>query len=882
MTGGHRSSPGDVDSDVDVDAARSPPGQWRLLAPALLGWAVTSAVIVLPGSARWVPVVAGALGVVALGLMFVRPLGAVTPERPAAGRLGRKTPRRTRIGRAAILACAVLLVLGARIDAGERLRADPGLAEAAAHHASVGAVGVLRGFPEPISDSWTEGSGAQSRSWARAELETESGGVPVLLWLDEPAALGWAPGTRLALDGSPKRLDAASSAAYAVSVHEAGERAPDGAFGSFRRALGETAVGLRQGLRTASAAVPGAELVPGLAVGDTSLVGSPLEERMTESSLTHLVAVSGANCALVTGAVVAVAARLGAGRRLRLWLAGGGLAGFALVVGPDASVQRATVMAVVVLVSRFGGKRAVALPALGAAILVLLLGDPWQALQPGFALSVAATGGILLLVPPLRRGLARIPGMPDWLALAVSVALASQLACGPLLLLLQPGIPAVGVLANVLAAPAAPIGTAAGLLALLLLPASGPFGELAVRVAALAARWIAATAEVTAALPLARWSWPGGWGGALLLASVEGAFGVAWLLATGRLGIGAARARPRGPWGRTARRPRAVRLACALLVGAASGVATGAAVVPPIAARIGVPRDWAVVACDVGQGDAILLRDPKAPASVMLVDTGDDPERLTDCLETFGVRRVSLLVLTHDDRDHVGALDAVADIADEALIAPDNLADGADRSLVRSLRRHALPYRVGTAGDTGEAGDTRGAAGDTQGAAGDTGEAGDTGGAAGPAEGAAMSAGRATGLRWEVLAPAVDAAPQDTNAASLVLRVRAGPATVLLLADTGLDEQLRLRAAQDLDALRADVLKVAHHGSRDRDPELACAVGAELALISVGAENGYGHPAAETLNDLAACGTRVLRTDRSGSIAVSGGPGAFDLRAIHE
>lgn len=570
--------------------------------------------------------------------------------------------------------------------------------------------------------------------------------------------------------------------------------------------------------------------MPGLAVGDTTLVDESLELRMQHTSLTHLVAVSGANCALVTGAVVWCAALLGAGRRTRIVVAAAALAGFVFMVGPDASVQRAALMASVVLLSGFGGKQAVALPALGAAMLVMLLANPWQSLQPGFALSVAATAGILLLVPGLERGLRRLLPIPRWMLLPIAVALSAQLACGPLLLLLQPGIPAVGVLANVIAGPAAPLGTGLGLLALLLLPWWPDAGAAAVWLASLPARWIAATAEIAEGLPFARWPWPDGWPGALLLAAIELALLLAWAFATRRLALPEDRQSGRRPWLVRRRLSLRARVFVAVLLCAAGGTFSGPVLVAPVVQRIGAPNDWFVVACDVGQGDAILLRDPADPGTVMLIDTGDEPRLLRACFDRFAVSRIALLVLTHDDRDHVGALSEVVSHTDSALVAPNTQEEGGSRPLLDRLHTAGIPYRVGAAGQRG----------------------GD-------------------GLAWEVLAPRHGSTPGDTNAASLVLRVRAGAATVLLLADTGEDEQRALRAVGT--DLHATVVKVAHHGSRDQDPALAAAVEAELALVSVGADNSYGHPVAETLDAFALAGSRPLRTDTHGSIAVSGEPG---------
>lgn len=800
----------------------APPGTWRVLGPALCVWGATALLVVAPGSAVWLLVAAGTVG---LGLGVL-----------ALGIGGRWAV----VFRLVALACALLTLVGARVTVEEHSRANPGWEAAAESWQPLTRPVVLAGFPQRVSSEFEE------RSWVAAEALEPGGRLPVLLFLDGAPQPEWGPGTRLQVTGVPQQTSPGERQAFAVRVTEfsvASDPGPHAAVWEHLPArLAGLAAELRHGLRAASAQVPGAALVPGFAVGDTDLMPPELDRVMLASSLAHLTAVSGANCALVTGAVMWCAARCGIGRRLRIAAAAGGLLAFLVIVGPDASVQRAAVMASVLLATNFGGKRGAALPALGTAILTLLVIDPWQALQAGFALSVAATAGILLLAGTFEHWLRHRARVPRVLALPVSVALAAQLSCGPLLLLLEPGIPAVGVLANVLAAPAAPLGTGLGLAAALLLPLHDGTGQLLVQAASLPARWVAATAEVTAGLPLARWYWPEGWAGAALLAACQAGLWASWAIHRGHLTLPVVGRVPRrAPWQPPRPVPASVRRVVAVLVSASIGVFVAVSAVTPLGERLGTPAEWALVACDVGQGDAILVRDPTAADEVMLIDTGDDPARLEACLERFGVDRVALLVLSHDDRDHVGALAAVVDRVDAAMIAPPTVEQlGSDREVVRELAEAQVPTTVGGAGLSGAitpSGDPRSTA----------------------------------GLRWQVLGPASDRAPHDTNAASLVLRVDAGETSVLLLGDTGLHEQQPL--VDTLGGIEVDVLKVSHHGSRNQDPRLPAATRAAWALISVGAGNGYGHPAADTLGALARAGARTLRTDQHGSIALIPGAG---------
>jgi len=788
---------------------------------------VLAGLLHLPGSAQIAGAGAALIGCALIGVPLI---GEITAS--AAGRLRTRDQhapqsRRKRLIGFVLLLCAAFTVLGARTALLEHARDDPAL-NAQAESGRVATLTVtLTAYPESRATDFG------LRHWARGRIDTASGTVPVLLWLRDPPPVTWVPGTALVVTGRLDRLLPADSAAYTVDAEQVTESELQPSFPM--RPVSSMAARLRLALRHSAQQVHGAELVPGFAVGDTSLVSEALDSAMIESSLTHLTAVSGANCALVTGAIMWILARVGTTRRVRLVGAGVALAGFVVLVGPDASVRRAAIMAGVVLISGFGGKRAAALPALGIAILALLTLDPWQALEPGFTLSVLATGGILLLAAPIAHALHARLRLPKFLSLPVALALSAQLSCGPVLHLLQPGIPAIGVIANILAAPAVPLGTGLGLLAALAAPVSAPLALNLVRIASLPARWVAEIAGAAAQVAGGRWHWPEGWPGAVLLIACELLLLGAWALRRGHISVPSlwsrqsARVPSPRPWKPDLPAPVRVRMIIALAVAVSAVIFVCGTVIAPAAERFGTPRDWIVVACDVGQGDAVLVRDPADPTAVMLVDTGDDIGKLSACLTRFGVRRVSLLVLTHDDRDHVGALPAIVSRVDRALIAPTVRGEQTvERPVVQALADAGIPTRIGRARDRSPDG-------------------------ARPA--------------WSVLSPS-DPEPEDTNAASLVLMVQAGRTRVLMLADTGASEHAHLLAGGAADELRADVVKVAHHGSRDEDPRLPHDVGATWALISVGADNGYGHPAADTIAAYVRSGSRVLRTDETGSIAL--------------
>lgn len=758
---------------VIASAGRSVrPAELRLVPAALGAWAAGGVLIGLAPEAPLGPI-AGALwcaaAVAALARLRVRPLAAVSLVLTAAA--------------------LVATVVAAQAP----LRAPPALVSAASGPAvelEVVIAGAVHEGRVPGEVSTVGDAGA--------------GSAPALVFLDGAAVprIGetWRVAARL-VAADPG--DDVSFLAFAEGEARRVGRAPP---------LLAAASALREGLVQLSRALPGdgALLLPGLAVGDTSRVDAPLDAAMKAASLTHLTAVSGANCAVVVGAVFALCALFGMPRDLRVGVSLAALAGFVVLVTPEPSVLRAAVMGGVVLLALALGRATRGVPALCLAVIVLLAVDPWLARSFGFALSVLATAGLLLLAGPIASRLT--PWMPAPLALVIAIPFAAQLACQPVLLLLSPSLPLWGVPANLLAGPAAPVATVLGLIACLLAPLAPPLAASVASLAWVPSAWIAAVAGFFAGLPGARMPWPAGGVGVAVLVVLTAAALVAML----------------GPPGRRWRRVTAIAV-CAALVGYA-----GAVVGIRVATLASRPDDWQFAMCDVGQGDATLIRSGDA---VALVDTGPDPASLTACLDELGVARIDLLVLTHYDHDHVGGTDAVLGRVQTALVGPIDDAD--DARLRDGLRANGARLVEATQGMTGALG----------------------------------------GVDWRALWPPPRGV-EPGNSASIALLVSPGPAcdaclSGLLLGDLGEESQRRMAGGSG--ALRVDVLKVAHHGSADFSTELYASAGASVGLIGVGAGNDYGHPTADALDALAASGTAAFRTDLDGLIVVApprepGGP----------
>lgn len=605
-------------------------------------------------------------------------------------------------------------------------------------------------------------------------------------------------GARVLIRGTARLADAGERAVLDVSAGRGllVVRAPDGPLGA--------SASLRQGLLAATATLPapGAGLVAGLAVGDTWAVAPELDAAMKASSLTHLTAVSGANCALVVGLGFAAAAALGAGRTGRVATGMVVLAGFVMLVTPEPSVVRAAAMGAIAMVAVALARAAAGLAVLCLALTLCLVLDPWLSGSLGFALSAVATAALLLTARPLAAGLTR--WMPRPVAMGISVPLAAQLACGPLLIAIAPTVPVYGVVANMLAAPAAPLVTVIGLAACL----SAPFPWLQAGLAVLAwlpAAWIAGVAQTVATLPGGLLPWPEGIGGIALLAVVGAAVGIVIAVPA------------------TARAPRAVRACAAVMLAVALGWSGGTAALGGIAGRLTMPADWRIAACDVGQGDAVLVR---ADDRIALFDTGPDPALLAACLSRVGVDWIDLLILTHFDLDHVGGVDAVRGSVGTVLHTPP--ADDSERALIADLVAEgavAVPASAGMRGTLAEA-------------------------------------------SWTVLWPRPGNVAFAGNDASVILDVRGGGIPpMLLLGDLSASSQRALIASGALRPPYA-VVKVAHHGSADQEAELYRIAAARLALVTVGVDNDYDHPREQTLATLSEVATRIARTDLDGMVLV--------------
>ena len=680
--------------------------------------------------------------------------------------------------------------------------------------------GDVRRRPAARSGLWWA-SGDQSVRATSTSLSARGvvvqAGLPFLLRLgpDEPAP---ARGSHIEVTGRLSAVPEASGMTAEIRVGGTGWvllSAPD--------PLAATATAMRAGLaESVSRAPPAAgSVVRGLTLGDEEGQPEDLTSDMRASGLAHLMAVSGGNVAIVVGVVVGATVLVG------LPLLGRALAGslavlfYAYLVGPEPSVLRASVMGVIALLGVVAGGRRSGPSILGVAVLGLLLAMPWLALSWGFALSCAATAGILLVAPRLMAVISRrAPRCPTLVVQATALTLAAQIATLPILVAMGGAAGWVAVPANLAAMPFVAPVTILGLATACVSPLAPALGAALGWLAAWPGGVIAWIAAAAPSLPLADWpvgsSWPIGSTGVLLVG----------LIAVGALS--ALRIRRLRAW---ADIPRVLRWSAAALCTALAVVV----ILRPPSQRGWPPPDWLVVMCDVGQGDGLLLN--AGAGSAVVVDAGVDPEAIDRCLTDMGVSSVPAVILTHFHADHVGGLPGVARGREVGAVLSSPFLEPRDQSALA----HEAAQEAGLALETITAGDAR----------------------------------RIGEVSWRALWPRrVIRAGSLPNNASVVLLVRVRGATVLLTGDVEPEAQAAL--LDDVRGLHPDIVKVPHHGSRHQLRAFADLVRAPIALVSVGADNEYGHPDVEIASWFSVPGGRLLRSDQDGDVAVvrRGGEGS--------
>lgn len=724
--------------------------------------------------------------------------------------------------RRSLLSLAVAVLLASSLGLGavrhHQLHSGP-LPRLAAAEAMVQVELVTAGEPRVRPDRFGGGDSLVVRGTVRSVSgrgEDWSVRTPVLIMVSGSAVENWVErpvGTRSAVLARAGPTEPADDVAAVLRVREPGEVAAQP--GPGLRAVER----VREGLRTAveHRRPDQRALVPALVLGDVSGVTDELRADFQTTGLTHLTAVSGANLTLLLAFLLVVARGIGVrGWWLRL-LALSGVAVFVALCRSEPSVLRAAAMGLVGLAALGadpgrGFRRG--LRSLSLATVLLLVIDPWLGRSIGFALSVLASSGIIWWSGTWADRMAR--WLPRWVAEALAVPLAAQLATQPVVTAISGQVSVVGLVANAVAGPLVGPATVLGFAAAGLSLLSGWLAALAGFGAAWCAQGIVSVAQWGALLPGAAWAWP----------SSPAAIAV---VAVGSLGLGLLVP------SLLSRRWLACAVALIMVV-----ALLRAPVVPGWP-----PRDWALVACDVGQGDGVVV--PVGRGAAVVVDTGPEPEPMDRCLRQLGIHSVPLVILTHFHADHVGGLAGVVSgrRVGEVWVSPlPSPAPEVER--VRALAAEAgAAVRVPVVGTSGSVGAAHWEL---------LGPTGATGGGVGAEEGESSA----------------------ENDSSLVLRLTVDGTRILLTGDVEPAGQ-RAILATGVD-LSADVLKAPHHGSARQEREFFAATGAAVVVTSSGVDNSYGHPAPSMITMARSLGMTVLRTDVQGGVALT--CSGHELRAV--
>ncbi len=560
--------------------------------------------------------------------------------------------------------------------------------------------------------------------------------------------------------------------------------------------LAHTLGAIRTGLREISGDGDSGALIPGMVLGDTSKQSAQFKESMKRSGLTHLVAVSGANFAIVSGFVLWLMQFLVRKLRWRLGATALTLIAFIALVRPSPSVLRAAAMAAVLLLAQGSGRARDSLPALGFAMGAVVIADPWQSRDAGFALSVMATAGLLLFAPKIIAYFTRF--VPKIFAEALAPPIAATLFCSPILVALSGYISPISVVANLLAAPVVAPITILGFIAALLAPILPVVSAILIFIIRYPAAFIGAVAEWASHFPVVS-------------------------LGVGRQGF--------------------IRIILIITIAISMRI-----FLQPIFRKVIIfflilllastwihrfpSGDWQVAQCDVGQGDSLVLNLGSHRAIV--IDVGPDSSAEDRCLRELGIEEISLLILTHFHADHVEGLEgALNGRRVGALWVSTNSEPQVESQRVYELMGKT-PITIVHQG---------------------------------------MRTSIESKIKIAVLWPetsvrAFESMPGDGSAinnSSIGLLIETRDYSLFAAGD--LEPPAQLQIAPLLH--RVDIYKVSHHGSKYQDETLMKTLNPQVAIISVGEGNSYGHPALSTIAALRQGGARVVRTDRDGAIALS-------------
>jgi competence protein ComEC len=566
---------------------------------------------------------------------------------------------------------------------------------------------------------------------------------------------------------------------------------------------------------------PQAALLTGILLGVETGIPVDLMDDFSATGTTHIIAISGFNLTIIAGIFAGLAQRF-FGKRRAVWVAIGGVIVYTVFVGASAAVLRAALMGVLYLWGRHLGRPTFAPASLAAAAIGMTVLNPHTLWDVGFQLSFAATVGLILYTGPLERFFVRVLArvtaeerakkIVGWINEAFIVTLAAQITTTGIIMYYFGRLSPVTLVTNFFILPAQTFVMVIGGIATLLALVVQPLGQVVGWVAWVFLTYTIEVVRLTARVPFA--SVP-------VKMDVWMAWGYYALLGVLTWWLAQTRERRRELWSRFSS-----RLEAKVLVGASVILL----VLAFFAWRTLPDGRLHVIFLDVGQGDAIFIQTPAGRQ--VLVDGGPSETVLLSQLSRqmpFWDRTLDAVVLTHPDSDHINGLVPVLERYQVEMVVFREIEHPTDTYAywLQLLKVEGATIYQGEAGLRIELDD---------------------------------------GLEMSVLYPGAELLPgTDANNSSVVTRLTYGQVSVLLPGD--IEAVVEHQLVTDGVPLESTVLKVAHHGScSSTTPEFLDAVDPEAVVISVGAENRFGHPCDAVLERLS--GLPIYRTDEHGVIEV--------------
>ena len=542
---------------------------------------------------------------------------------------------------------------------------------------------------------------------------------------------------------------------------------------------------IRNEIKESTSALPSdaRALIPGLIIGDRSGQDEELTLAMRRSGLTHLTAVSGANFAIVAALILALGRALQVKRKYLWWLVAISLMIFISVVRPSSSVLRAAVMTGALLVARAKGVRGSPIPALAAAISLLLLVNPFFVRDAGFGLSVFATAGLLFLAPILQKKLEAM-GAPPLFAEGLAIPLSATISCLPIIVLLSGELSLISIAANFLVAPVIAIITSLGLILMLVAPFSLTLGAGISWCITPFSLWITFIARNFSNLPFAALKWPRNLLGSLMAILLVLVLAILFAIQSKKI--------------------RNFAIAIILILLSVEILFT----VKPFS-HSWIPVDWSFFQCDVGQGDGLIIKT--ADNAAIVIDVGPEATPINKCLKLLSITTIDLLVLTHFHADHVSGLKGaltgrqIGRVWTSLTKEPNTQVDQVTQLLGNIPTHSPRP---------GERFERAGVKIEVVTAASDV----------SPNDSSIAILGNADGATFF----AAGDLELEGQARAVISLQRARPDDLWSGAPIAL-------------------MKAAHHGSALQDPELIALLAPQVTFFSVGAGNPYGHPAPSAL-----------------------------------